>query len=65
MEVGGIDTRSGIRDLDDGMAVCGEGPDANERTGRAMHCVAGIQHQVQDDLLELALVALHGGQIGR
>ena len=38
--------------------------DAEGGVGGAVHGVLGVEHEVEDDLLELALVALDAGEGG-
>ena len=66
VEVLGGDTRAGVADFEDHKVAgaVGAGAERKEGVAYALHGVACVEHEVEDDLLELALVAVDAREVG-
>ncbi len=58
-----LDAAAGVLNADDDATCAVEGGDLEGCVGGAEHRVLRVQHEVEDDLLELALVAVNAGEV--
>src|SRR5947209_19322801 len=59
MQMLALDSCPGVLDADQHATCAAEGGDAKGRAGCAVHGVFRVQNQIEDDLLELAAIAVN------
>ena len=63
VEMLALDAAAGVLDADHDAAGSVEGGDAQRGVGRSEHRILRVQHEIQDDLLELALVSVNAREL--